>query len=832
METIRGKHASRKTIGTRVMALGSAAALAATLIPSAAAAEIGNGVHPTFDEAYYATVDYYGNLTEGAVVKSYALNGATSISDYGTYDDVINLTDSTTATTAGGKTTFNFGDTAPSHFYFEGKTAEPFDNLPWTISMSYTLNGVPTKAEDLAGKTGEVEITLNFVPNQNVSDYAKSNYTLEAMAAFNQDDILSLDAEGAQVQLVGNLRVVLFLCLPGEENHFTIQVGTDDFKFDGMTYLMVPATLSQLDQIADLSQRKDDLEDDYDKLNGSLDTMLDALNGMSGSLNATAAGLDELNAARGTISAGKGSVYADLDVTLDDLNDLAADLEPAQQHLETASQALTDISGDVNTLHAKAMELKPELKNLQTALQNLEDDLDDLKDGNRGSIGDVRSDLATLNANLSGLQSVLNAMNKSTSDMTKQLAAMADDATEISVNGMTANDIRDKANTVQDYHDAYEAGVKANLMADPSNLDETTAAAAKQHCDADTAKGCPEFKQVLITNITEQTIQGMENHGMDLSGYSDAQKAEAAEAAYETANSGKTIDGAAQDAVNLWIQMNDGTLNTELNQMGAVNSLLKHNGLTVGQLKGLMADFVPSTQALTSQLSSLCSTLGSNGLSGSLYAMLDRVSDSTDDVKSLTYSISNITKKASEALDDLDKLNTTVNGYIPEAQQALTDAKTMAGDATTSMKSMNKFMTDLEALSKKSGGQLDSGTQKTLTGLAATLRKAASSLSTTSDVKSAKDNLSDIIEDTWNEHTGDVDNLLNMDSTASAESLTSSQNGNPQSVQILIRSQEIKVSKESEDEKSAKKADQGSFWSRLAAMFKGIGSDFAGLFKH
>ena len=43
------------------------------------------------------------------------------------------------------------------------------------------------------------------------------------MALFNQDDILSLKADGAQVQLVGNLRMVLFLALPGEEQHFTIE---------------------------------------------------------------------------------------------------------------------------------------------------------------------------------------------------------------------------------------------------------------------------------------------------------------------------------------------------------------------------------------------------------------------------------------------------------------------------------------------------------------------------------------------------------------------------------------------------------------------------------
>ena len=205
--------------------------------PALAAEPIGSGVAPTYDEAYYATVDYYGNLTDGSVVKSYILNGADTLTDHGTYDEVVNLTDGTAPTVAGGVTTFRFDKAdAPSHFYFEGKTAAPFETLPWTISIHYTLNGVPTEAQDLAGKTGVVEIFLDIVPNDSASPYAKNNYTLEAMAIFNQDDILSLEAPGAQVQLIGNLRAVLFLALPGEEQHFSIRVGAEDFSFGGMTF--------------------------------------------------------------------------------------------------------------------------------------------------------------------------------------------------------------------------------------------------------------------------------------------------------------------------------------------------------------------------------------------------------------------------------------------------------------------------------------------------------------------------------------------------------------------------------------------------------------------
>lgn len=80
----------------RVSALTLAAVLSVSFTaPALAVEEIGNGVTPTYDEAYYATLDYYGNLLEGSMVKSYALNGAEALTDYGVYDEVVNLTDNT-----------------------------------------------------------------------------------------------------------------------------------------------------------------------------------------------------------------------------------------------------------------------------------------------------------------------------------------------------------------------------------------------------------------------------------------------------------------------------------------------------------------------------------------------------------------------------------------------------------------------------------------------------------------------------------------------------------------------------------------------------------------
>ena len=751
--------------GRRALAAATAAAL---LVPSALAAEpIGDGVAPVCDEAYYATLDYYGNLTEGSVVKSYTLNGATTLEDHGVYDAVNNLTDGTEPAQRDGTVTFDFGNDAPSHFYFEGKTAAPFEALPWTLSIHYTLNGVPTKAEDLAGETGVVEITVDAIPNPNASEYARNNYTLEAMALFNQDDILSLEAPGAQVQLIGNLRTVLFLALPGEEQHFTIRVGSDDFTFDGMTFLMVPATLSQLDEIAKLSERKEQLEDDYDKLSGSLDTLLDAFNGMQSSLNATADGLDQLNEARGTVSQSKDQLYAEADVALGDLAALADTLEPLAGHLDTASQALTDIQTQINSLCTTAVSLRTQLGDLRDVLDDLDEDLADLQSG-KGSASALRSDLSDLGKVLERLEKLAGSGQSAVDALRKQAPSLSG-GSEVTVNGMTVDEIR---SAVKKLDAAYVAQYEAYVA---------------QMTEAGLEPSEAEFQELWKAGLSPEQYQ-------------------------------------------LWAFSKTGEYEETLDQADAVNQLLSGFGISVDQMKDLAESVGPAASTLLGQLEDLCDALGEDGLSGTLSDLLKKADDATDHLRDAGSVAQTAAKKLQEVLDETEKLNKTVDEYIPQAQQALTDAKALTEAAVTGTRDLHTFLTDLETVTKTAGTQLDSGTQKTLSGLAASLRQAARSLSTTSDVKAAKNDISSIIEDTWNEHTGQMDNLLNMDSTAQAVSLTSAENPAPQSIQVLIRTQEIKESDDEAAPEAAQEAPKSTFWGRVAQMFRDFWNAVTGIF--
>ena len=447
-----------RTAKRQLLRFGSCVLSALLALSSVPVSAVDNGVSPVYDEAYYAMTDYYGNLTEGSVVKSYLTNGYSTLTDYGQYDEVLNLTDGTVPSSAGGMTTFRFdAGTAPSHFYFEGKTTRPFEALPWTLAVSYKLNGVPTRAEELAGKTGVVEINLDAIPNPDAIEYARNNYTLEAMAIFNQDDILSLEAPGAQVQLIGNLRAVLFIGLPGEECHYTIRVGSEDFSFGGLTFMLVPATLSQLEEIAKLSERKDDLEDNYNKLSGSLDSLLDALYSMTGSLNASASGLDKLNEARGIFSGGKGVLYDGTDALREDLSNLSELLDPVEGQIETLSRTISDSKSVLNSMSNTSSDLRDELEDLEDALDRLE------------STGDLRDVLSACSKLSGSLVSLRNALGVTGSTVKKDTTEAIDN-----VQGVGSKTIEQ----LKAAHSAYASDRQTyyTLVLKKQGLEETQAA--------------------------------------------------------------------------------------------------------------------------------------------------------------------------------------------------------------------------------------------------------------------------------------------------------------------------------------------------------------------
>ena len=887
-----------KTAKRQLLRVGSCALSALMVLGSIPAAAIGDGVTATYDEAYYAMTDYYGNLTDGSVVKSYRTNGIATLTDYGDYDEIINLTDGTMPARNGGMTTFRLDEkTLPGTFYFEGKTTKPFQQLPWTISMSYTLNGVPTKAEDLAGQAGVVEIRLDIVPNERASEYARNNYTLEAMAIFNQDDILSLEAPGAQVQLIGNLRAVLFLGLPGEECHYTIRVGSEDFAFGGMTFLMVPATLSQLEEIAKLSERKDDLEDNYNKLSGSIDSLLDAMTAMTGSLNASANGLEQLNKARGIFSDGKGVIYSGTDALREDLSNLADVLEPVEGQIEALSKTISDSKATLRSMTNTVSDLKGDLKDVESALRDLED--------GTGDVRKVFSALGSLRESLKKLQKALGGTVKDTTDKIGESIGKNQN-----IGSVTVAQVKEAHSAyVADRQTYYVIALKKQGKSDAEATATASAAVTALNTYGGTLEGVKTARDGLVTQKKEceAKLAALKTADVDdndpnvvaltqgiarlETGIASLEGVIALETAYQ-AKSQMTFQQFCQQVLGqsaaVAKQMNDlwlvyasgkvkggdtpasgGTLSGELLHNDSEDSPEKDTSggdsassdnhsdsssektpggsgseSTGGTVEGSSTDTgngsgtgdsgaqnppdSPNTEENGSANTGSGENNGENNGGGSQKDPTDAPNPPAPENPG-TETEPDAPLPPSESVGGavVDLISGGLDSAMAEIaklQKSLADVMNRLKDPTS------QVISDTEALMKSTGATLDDGTKQTLEGLAAVLRSTAKTMGTAGQIKDAKSSICDIIEDTWDEYTGDVNNLLLMDATAEAVSLTDSRNPSPESIQILIRTQEITMPDEDETEAEAAAEVQTTFWGRVAQMFKDFWAAITGLF--
>ena len=884
-----------KTVKRQLLRIGSCALSALMVLGAIPAAAIDDGVTATYDEAYYAMTDYYGNLTDGSVVKSYRTNGISTLTDYGDYDEVINLTDGTEPTRTDGKTVFQLDESnLPGTFYFEGKTAKPFEQLPWTLSVSYTLNGVPTKAEDLAGKTGVVEINLDAVPNETASEYARNNYTLEAMAVFNQDDILSLEAPGAQVQLIGNLRAVLFIGLPGEECHYTIRVGSDDFSFGGMTFLMVPATLSQLEEITKLSERKDDLEENYNKLSGSMDSLLDAMAAMTGSLNASANGLDQLNQARNIFSSGKNTIYSGTDALRADLSNLADVLEPVEGQITALSKTITSSKATLNSMVDTVSTLRKDLADVEDALEDLEDGKGDLQDV-LDSMGNLRRSLKKLQDALGGTVKDTTAEIDKTIDANQNIGSITVDKVKkahsayvetdrksfyqilLELNGSSSAEAAATAKQLAETQEKL-AGLKQTLESTQARrqlLAEQLEEIKKQDPDL---KSEPAQKVQAGIAKCDATITKLEGGIQQIEAGLEAAGATKLETGFQ-AKAGLTFQQFCQNVLgqdaatakqmnDLWLVYASGKVeggDTPASG-GILSGELLHNDaaasseegstdtgsdeskteepadssesvggavvdLISGGLDSAMAEIAKLQKSITDVMTKLKNptTQVVNDLS-TLCGRIEDLSDLLDSAEDLSAAIRYASSDLRDILSDVEKLRDTLNDYEPTLQESLKTVSSLSNSAVKTIRDTQSLVTDTENLMKSTGSTLDDGTKQTLEGLAAVLRSTAKTMGTAGQIKDAKSSICDIIEDTWDEYTGDVNNLLLMDATADAVSLTDSRNPSPESIQVLIRTQEITVPDEADDETETAAETQTTFWGRVAQMFKDLWSAVTGLF--
>ncbi len=217
----------------------------------------------------------YGILNpDGSVKDIYVVNifNGGSITDYGNYSEVRNMTTSEKLIREGDKITIN---TAAGKFYYQG-TLESKE-LPWDIEIKYYLDGKEISGEEIAGKTGKAEISLSVKKNTGMSGFFFDNYALQIALSLDNKLFSNIEAENATLAEAGGKKQLSYIVLPGSGMDISVKADVRDFAMDSITVNGILLSLGLSVDKSEFAAEIDELARAVEKLDGGAGELLQGI---------------------------------------------------------------------------------------------------------------------------------------------------------------------------------------------------------------------------------------------------------------------------------------------------------------------------------------------------------------------------------------------------------------------------------------------------------------------------------------------------------------------------------------------------------------------------
>lgn len=750
---------------------------ATALLLSFALPQCAQAAAPTVetDETVYINMDYYGAPTNTRIVKGVNLNGHTEFTDFGDYKDVYNMSTFDEPALKEGSVYWKL-NTDKNRFYYECIPNDTVNiQMPWNFDVSYKLNGVPVEADQCAGASGTIQMDIHAVPNTYASDYYKNNMMLVCATGIDMSKALSIDAPGAQIQSFGTYKLVMFMGLPGEENTFTVRIGSNDFESMGLIMFMTPATTSALDIMSSMRDIKDRLENSGDNLYTGVSSMLSTMQAVQSSLSSMSSGISGIDQVRKQLIKDRGTLDPRTDAALNALDELTGKSDSLIPELNSAKETLTALnattSSILTTLEESGEDI-PEyqklLNDVKTSLGNLEDlfdDLDDETDNSSWTIAQIRSASEDLQKELNALTEDLKSLSGSLDDLDLEtpvstelknyVSAMTSSTAQSAGKDASQKKYLEIMSTItRDMSDEEKAEIEEKAKAEAAKAGEAAGAAAVQSSAA----------------------------------YNNAQALAALMTGIKSGSSAVTSDmqSMTKQLKSVTEKMSD--------LLNATNSLLKDLediADVFDEYKGLPQDFTAEGKKLTEL---------ANG-------SLDRVNKMLADIPALRESLDSLTKTATSSIDKTTDL-------MSSTTKALSTSYDLMNTANSVLRSVRS--------------QADASTQTTINSLLDTLGKLSGSTAS-GQMQTATNSIHSAVKDAETDLEDDT-NVLNIDTSADLESVTSSMNPSPSSLQFILRTEEISVDDDDDDGISDQDAADEGVFARICNIFKKLFTAITGVF--
>jgi len=258
------------------------------------------------EEVVYINLNADGSVKEINVVNIFDLDENGQIIDYGKYESLRNMTTTDKISYSGETVTI---DAKAGKLYYEGK----LDNnvMPWNIAIRYYMDGKEYSASEIAGKSGNLKITMKITENENCIGNFFEGYALQATVMLDTKKCSNIMADGATVANVGSDKQLTYTILPNKGADIEITANVIDFEMSAIAINGIKLNLAIEIDDAEIQSKIDeiigavnDLDTGAGELNDGAKELYDGTSTLNEKVGELYTGVGALNSGIGDLSSG------------------------------------------------------------------------------------------------------------------------------------------------------------------------------------------------------------------------------------------------------------------------------------------------------------------------------------------------------------------------------------------------------------------------------------------------------------------------------------------------------------------------------------------------
>lgn len=327
--------------------------LVLAVMSASAAAVSAQDIPSPKEEAVYGILDHDGSVGSLYVVNIF--NGG-SITDYGSYSGVRNLTSSEKLIIEGDRISIN---TSAKKFYYQGNLEQK--ELPWDIDIKYYLDDRHISGSELAGKSGRLKILMSVKQNDKANSVFYNNYALQISLTLNSRLCSNIETTDAVIAEAGGKKQLSYTVLPGKGADIEVTADVRDFEMDAVTINGIKLTFG-IDADSEMfSDQITQLTDAIKELDSGAGELLEALDQLSEGMQKYAEGLKAFNSGVEQLSAGAAMLDAGATALCNGLAELTVQNEQLMYGAAAIQQATFDsVNAQLAAVDSRIPALTPE----------------------------------------------------------------------------------------------------------------------------------------------------------------------------------------------------------------------------------------------------------------------------------------------------------------------------------------------------------------------------------------------------------------------------------------------------------------------------------------